>query len=85
MSAQNPLPALPQERRWNLNTELRGDQLSMLDDNARFIVRRLVGDAYTAGFDAGWTAGQNDADTDRAIARDKAAKETAERKDADHG
>lgn len=71
MSAREPLPALPREIRDATNWKLRDVELSALDDNARFIVRRMVGDAYVRGFDAGWFAGQSDADTDRSIKRDQ--------------
>ncbi|MDF2992478.1 MAG: hypothetical protein K0S37_2992 [Microbacterium sp.] len=64
-------PALPLDLRQQLNFDLRDPQLAALDDNARFIVRRLVGRAYQRGYDNGWTAGQNDADAELAIARDR--------------
>ena len=64
---------IPAEMRAQVNFEMRGDQLAMLDDNARFIVRAMVAKAYKRGYDDGWFAGQDDYRTDRDIKRDAAS------------
>jgi hypothetical protein len=66
-------PVIPMQIRAQINFDMRGDSLAMLDDNARFIIRRMVGRAYQQGFDDGWTAGQDDYRTDRDIRRDAEA------------
>lgn len=76
--AREDIAPVPQDVRWQLNDDLRDKQLSALDDNARFIVRRMVTQAYARGFDNGWMAGQHDAATDRAIARDRESQTRAE-------
>ena len=65
--ARELLPVTPADIRQQINSDMRDKGLGMLDDNARFIVRRMVGRAYARGHDDGWTAGQDDARTDRAI------------------
>lgn len=70
-----PIQPLPQDVRWQVNAELQDSQMSMLDDNARFMVRRMVAEAYSKGFEHGWTAGQHDAAIDKSIAFDAAAEE----------
>ncbi|HWU31037.1 MAG TPA: hypothetical protein VN041_18295 [Microbacterium sp.] len=74
MSDRRPLVPLPVDRRSNLNWDLRSSELSALDDNARFIIRRMVAESYQAGYEHGWGAGQDDAHTDKAIARDQEEK-----------
>jgi hypothetical protein len=52
------------------NALLRSDEMgSRLDDNARFIVRRMVADAYALGFSDGRLDQQINADTDEYIRR----------------
>lgn len=65
------IPPLPANVRQDVNLELQGKQLAMLDDNARFIVRRLVAHAYGHGYDDGVRAGTEDAHADERIRRDK--------------
>lgn len=69
MSTSRPMIPLPQDQRWQLNHDLGTDDLAPLDENGRFIVRRMVAEAYGKGFEHGWLAGQNDADTERRIER----------------
>jgi hypothetical protein len=70
MSERKPIVPMPQDLRWQMNHDLEQKELSTLDDNARFILRRMVTEAYGRGFDHGWSAGQNDADADRRINRE---------------
>ena len=71
MSTREPTPTLPYAMRQQVNFDFQDRQLAMLDDNARFIVRRMIGRAYGQGFDDGWSAGKDDAQCDRAIERDR--------------
>lgn len=64
------IPVLPAQLRSQMNFDMRGADLAGLDDNARYIVRRMVGRAYQQGFDDGWIAGQDDYRTDRDTRRD---------------
>lgn len=66
-------PIIPASIRQQVNFDMRGQQLEALDDNARFIVRRMIGRAYQQGYDDGWLAGQDDYRTDRDIRRDREA------------
>lgn len=63
---------IPADMRSQINLDMRGDSLAMLDDNARFVVRRMVAAAYKRGFDDGWFAGQDDYRTDRDVRREQA-------------
>lgn len=76
MSDRRPLVPLPFGTRQQINSDLRSDEFAALDDNARFVIRRMVGEAYQAGFDTGWLSGQSDAENDRAIRRDAERKIT---------
>lgn len=73
MATTDNIVPIPQDLRWTINSSLQDKQLAALDDNARFIVRRMVTQAYGQGFGHGWAAGQNDAYTDRVIERDRAS------------
>lgn len=76
MSNRELIPALPNSIRAQVNFDMRGDDLDALDDNARYVVRRMVGRAYTQGYDDGWIAGQDDYRTDRDVKRDREAELT---------
>ena len=65
------IQAMPQELRVTVNMKLADRQLAKLDGNARLIVRMLVADAYSRGFQDGWIAGQYDARTDAEIERER--------------
>jgi hypothetical protein len=71
MAERELIPALPATVRQQMNWDLRDKFLAALDDNARFIVRRMIAKAYATGYDDGMTAGSNDAHTDAAIERDR--------------
>lgn len=70
MASERETLIIPTDMRSQVNFDMRGESLAMLDDNARFVIRRLVAKAYKRGFDDGWFAGQDDYRTDRDIKRD---------------
>lgn len=76
MAEREGIRPVPAQLRTDLNMELGDRQLSMLDDNARFIIRRLVSRAYGRGYDDGWSAGTSDARTDRQIEKDRPTTDT---------
>lgn len=72
MPERQLIPALPVDMRQQLNIDLMEKSLAVLDDNGRFVVRRMVAQAHAKGFDSGYSAGQDDAHHDHRIERDKA-------------
>jgi hypothetical protein len=66
--SRTPLPA---GIRQQLNTDLRDGALSALDENGRFVVRRMVAQVYGQGFDDGYIAGDDDARYDHRIELDR--------------
>lgn len=71
MAEREGIRPVPAQMRTELNIELGDRSLSMLDDSARFIIRRLVARVYAKGYDDGWSAGADDVRTDRQIERDR--------------
>jgi hypothetical protein len=56
----DPVPhAFPMQLRDQVKHELRGAGIT--EENARFAVRRLIANAYAAGFQDGWITGADDA------------------------
>ncbi|WP_114589396.1 hypothetical protein [Microbacterium arborescens] len=69
-------PPIPASIRQQLNTDLRDSALAALDDNGRYVVRRIVAQVYGEGFNDGYIAGGDDAHYDRRIEQDNTQKET---------
>lgn len=74
MAREIPHP-MPLSMRDETNVMLRGKSFTSLDDSARFEVRRLVADAYAKGFLDGRIDESANDSTDRAIARDREARD----------
>lgn len=68
---ETPHP-MPLTMRDNVEMTLGDREMAMLDDNARFIVRRLVADSYAKGFFDGRMQQQRESMTDR-VSRDTGA------------
>lgn len=81
MNRDTPHP-MPVNMRTPVEMKLGDREMSALDDNARFIVRRLVSDAYAQGFQDGYWQHAAEHTTDRQVAADYPTKGTT---DADVG
>lgn len=68
----DPVPhPFPMQLRGQVKSELDGAGIT--EENARFTMRRLIANAYAAGFQDGWTTGSDDAWSDaRAAERARA-------------
>lgn len=64
--------AMPVSMRDEVNIKLGNRGMSALDNNARFIVRALVAEAYARGFQDGRWDQQRSADVDREVERSRA-------------
>lgn len=74
MSSQQPPYPMPQSMRDEVNMKLGDRQMAALDSNGRFIVRRMVAEAYARGFfDGGLDALRAD-QVDREVEQDKRSK-----------
>lgn len=62
---------MPVQMRDTVNIVLREKDLVGVSDNARFLIRRLVSDAYALGFFDGRLDESHNDSTDRAIARNR--------------
>lgn len=70
MGREIPYP-MPVSMRDSVNVSLRGKDLTVLDENGRYTIRRLVAEAYALGHLDGRCEESDNQSTDRAIERDK--------------
>lgn len=70
MARETPHP-FPVSLRDDVNHQLV--QAAIVDENARFIVRRMIADAYAVGFADGHRMGQDDAWSDQRAKQDQPA------------
>lgn len=78
---ETPAP-FPTQLRDDVEWQMRDKQMSMLDNNARFIVRRMISDAYALGFQDGRFDNDSARRTDEMVAKDAADKAKAESEQA---
>ncbi|WP_349862646.1 hypothetical protein [Leifsonia sp. WHRI 6310E] len=62
--------AMPPSIRDDVEMKLGDRELTVLDDSGRFVVRRLIADAYAKGFQDGYFQHLREADTDRQANRE---------------